>query len=138
LCTQGLAKLRGDKTIGVPAATVGSLREGAGGEVEASTNLKEYMEDMVLNGYTFVRTCYACPEQYDVYLGEEQVAYVRLRHGRLYACSPDVGGKTIYQAYPEGDGIFASEEECLFHLTQITKALAYEQKRLDMLIPYIK
>jgi plasmid stability protein len=28
-----------------------------------------------------VRTCFACPEQYDAFIGEEKVGYLRLRHG---------------------------------------------------------
>ena len=27
----------------------------------------------------FVKTCDACPEQYDVYQGDKKVAYIRLR-----------------------------------------------------------
>lgn len=36
---------------------------------------------MLIDGLVFVRTCYACPEQYDVVLQEtrEQMGYVRLR-----------------------------------------------------------
>lgn len=45
----------------------------------------------------FKQTCFMCPEQYDVYRGEEQVAYVRLRWGYLTVEVPDVGGKLIYE-----------------------------------------
>ena len=31
----------------------------------------------------FEQTCAAYPEQYDVWKGDEQVGYVRLRHGHL-------------------------------------------------------
>lgn len=31
--------------------------------------------------YDFVRTCIACPEQYDIYDGDELVAYFRYRWG---------------------------------------------------------
>ena len=42
--------------------------------------------------FTWVCTCTACPEQYDVYLNEgPAVAYVRLRYGRLSA-NPYVDG----------------------------------------------
>lgn len=45
---------------------------------------------MQLNGYNFVLTCLACPEQYDVYSQSGgRIAYVRLRHGVLTA---DIGG----------------------------------------------
>lgn len=95
-------------------------------------------DTLIIHGYIFVRTCFACPEQYDVYLGKQQVAYVRLRHGRVYASNPDVGGKVVYQAYPEGDGIFASDEERDYHLNQIVKALDYEQRQLDILKSYLE
>ena len=61
--------------------------------------------------YRFERTCYACPEQYDVFNErDEQVAYFRLRHGTFSVECPDVGGVTVYKAHPEGDGIFLDEE----------------------------
>lgn len=81
---------------------------------------------MKINGYEFELTCYACPEQYDVTKEEKQVAYVRLRWGRLRVNYPDVGGREIYSA-TIGDngyaGLFESEEQRDFHLTEITKAL---------------
>lgn len=44
----------------------------------------------------FEQTCGACPEQYDVFDDEgKQVAYVRLRWGRLRVDVPDCGGETI-------------------------------------------
>jgi len=90
-------------------------------------------DNIIIQGYIFVRTCFACPEQYDVYLGKQQVAYIRLRHGRIYASSPDVGGETIYLAFPKGDGIFASDEERDFHLEQVSKALDYEKRQQEFI-----
>ena len=63
-----------------------------------------------------VETCGACPEQYDAYVGDEQVAYLRLRHGYFYVSCPDVGGEIVFDAYPKGDGIFDSDEQD-FYLT---------------------
>lgn len=57
-----------------------------------------------------VRTCIACPEQYDAFIGDERVGYLRLRHGYFSVDYPSCGGETIYEAYPNGDGIFESEE----------------------------
>jgi len=59
-----------------------------------------------------VMTCGACPEQYDVFLGDSQVqvGYLRLRHGYFYAQCPDVGGEYVYEAEPEGGGIFEEHE----------------------------
>jgi hypothetical protein len=66
---------------------------------------------IMIHGYRLVRTCLACPEQYDVFddLGQ-QVAYFRLRHGRFRVNVPDHGGEEIYHANPKGDGIFLNEE----------------------------
>ncbi len=58
--------------------------------------------------FKLVQTCGACPEQYDVFRGDEQVAYLRLRHGTFRVeCPP---GNTIFTAEPEGDGMFACHE----------------------------
>jgi hypothetical protein len=65
---------------------------------------------MNILGYTLEKTCNACPEQYDVYLGDEQVGYLRLRHGWFYAAVPDAGGDIIFESEPRGDGIFDAEE----------------------------
>lgn len=57
-----------------------------------------------------VLTCYACPEQYDAFIGTEQVGYLRLRHGSFRVDYPDCGGETIYEGSPNGDGIFDDDE----------------------------
>ncbi len=66
---------------------------------------------IMIHGYRLMRTCLACPEQYDVFddLGQ-QVAYFRLRHGGFRVCVPDHGGEEIYHANPKGDGIFVDDE----------------------------
>ena len=53
-------------------------------------------------------TCSACPEQYDVFLDDKDVGYLRLRHGRFTVDCPF--GNTIRTAFPEGDGCFDSDE----------------------------
>lgn len=63
-----------------------------------------------INGYRLIKTCGACPEQYDVYKDGSMVGYLRLRHGYFYAAYPNVGGEIVYAANPRGDGIFESEE----------------------------
>ncbi len=63
--------------------------------------------------YTLTMTCGACPEQYDVTLGDEdgaQVGYLRLRHGEFTVDAPDVDGREIYCALPAGDGMFEDDE----------------------------
>ena len=65
---------------------------------------------MNLDGFDFLQTCNACPEQYDVSLNGKQMAYLRLRHGYFYAAVPDCGGEVVYEAHPKGDGIFEWKE----------------------------
>jgi hypothetical protein len=65
---------------------------------------------MNYEGFDFNQTCGACPEQYDVQLNGETMAYLRLRHGYFYAAVPDCGGEIIYSAHPEGDGMFECGE----------------------------
>lgn len=69
---------------------------------------------LIINGCTLVRTCYACPEQYDVFFGDFQIGYLRLRHGGFTAEYPDCGGITAYHAYPKGDGMFEDDERFWF------------------------
>lgn len=77
---------------------------------------------MNINGYELVRTCEACPEQYDVYKDRVQVGYLRLRHGYFRADCPDCGGETVYTASPKGDGVFYDDER-EFYLTEAISAI---------------
>lgn len=78
--------------------------------------------DQEIAGLTLVCTCGACPEQYDVFDGDKQVGYLRLRHGWFRADVPQCGGETIHEAYPRGDGIF-DDDERLAHLTEAVKKI---------------
>jgi hypothetical protein len=70
-----------------------------------------YKRQVLIHGYHLHQTCSACPEQYDVFDNkDQQVAYLRLRHGHFYASVPDHGGDVVYEADPEGDGIFEDHE----------------------------
>ncbi len=75
-----------------------------------------------------VQTCGGCPEQYDVFEGDELVGYLRLRHGYFYASVPDVGGDIVYEAYPKGDGMFDPDERD-GHLQKAMAAIAAAQLR---------
>ena len=55
-------------------------------------------------------TCFACPEQYDVYLDNKQVGYLRLMHRHFRCDYLECGGKRLFDTYTEGDGIFKEEE----------------------------
>ena len=74
---------------------------------------------------TLKRTCFACPEQYDAFIGDIQVGYLRLRHGYFRVDYPDCGGKTIYVASPKGDGMF-EEDELEYYLEEAKKAILKE------------
>ena len=62
------------------------------------------------NDIQLVMTCGACPEQYDAFLGEKLVGYLRLRHGIFRVDYPECGGETILSTYAEGDGMFEDNE----------------------------
>lgn len=62
-----------------------------------------------IDGYGLERTCFACPEQYDVWKDGRVVGYMRLRHGWFYTAF-DAGEEPIYEAEPESDGMFEAGE----------------------------
>lgn len=72
---------------------------------------------MNILGVELVQTCGACPEQYDAFIGDEKVGYLRLRHGYFSVEYPHCGGSLVYEAYPNGDGLFEDHER-KYHLTQ--------------------
>lgn len=78
---------------------------------------------ITIDDIALVQTCGACPEQYDAFVGDEQVAYLRLRHGYFYASVPDVGGETVYETYTIGDGIFEDDER-VEHLMKAKQEIA--------------
>lgn len=79
---------------------------------------------MLINNLDFRLTSGACPEQYDVFNGDKQVGYVRLRGGWLRCDIPDCGGDTIFEAYPNGaDGMFKSDEQRDYYLKKIAKKI---------------
>ena len=89
-------------------------------------------------GYHFVQTCSACPEQYDVFdENGNQVAYVRLRWGCLYAECPDVGGTEVYSAGIGNDaGCFRSESERKNHLRRIADRIEFYYMTNSVKCPY--
>lgn len=83
---------------------------------------RHWPEDVEIDGLRLVCTCGACPEQYDVFDGERQVGYLRLRHGYFRADCPDCGGETVHESYPRGDGIF-NDDERMAHLTAAVRKI---------------
>ena len=76
----------------------------------------------MFNSIDLIETCSACPEQYDAKLNGGTVGYLRLRHGKFTVECPDVGGTLVYQASPEGDGVFELEER-QYYLTKAKFAI---------------
>jgi hypothetical protein len=77
----------------------------------------------------FVKTCDACPEQYEAFDEKgKQVGYLRLRHGHFRVDYPQHAGETIYEANPQGDGIFDDEERDFF-LQQAYNAIVSKLSR---------
>lgn len=94
---------------------------------------KMHLRQVLIHGYYLKQTCSACPEQYDVYdQKDQQVAYLRLRHGSFYAAVPDHGGDVVYEANPNGDGIFEDGERVRY-LTEAILAVQeyYINRRWD-------
>lgn len=75
------------------------------------------LPDCSYYGLTLKNTCYACPEQYDVFYEGTLCGYMRLRHGwfrtEYYKTPEDCEnycGVVVYECYPKGDGIFMNDE----------------------------
>jgi hypothetical protein len=67
-------------------------------------------------------TCHSCPEQYDVMMGKVVVGYLRLRHGHFTARYPDAGGRIVYEAHTDGDGMFTGDER-MTHIVPAVSAI---------------
>ena len=73
-----------------------------------------------------IKTCERCPEQYDVLLNGENVAYIRLRFGYLMAvmgeCDSD---NVVYEKEFENEwkGEFETEVERKKYLSEILEVL---------------
>lgn len=86
-----------------------------------------------IDGYSciFNQTCGACPEQYDVYIVENdqvmQLGYLRLRHGRFRADYGYCGGKTVFEAEPHGDAIFEYGERETYLCKAAKELVAYHK-----------
>ena len=76
-----------------------------------------------LSEIKLVKTCSACPEQYDAFYEDHQVGYLRVRHGKFRVDFGFCGGDTIYYTDDiEGDGCFEYEER-EFYLEEAKKAI---------------
>ena len=78
-------------------------------------------------GFDFVCTCFACPEQYDIYFNDQYVAYLRKRNGYLTA-HPVIDGKiqwnNVFYHEESGDpydGVIENREEVFKNITRELK-----------------
>jgi len=55
------------------------------------------VKDIIIKGYKFVETCSMCPEQYEVFKDDKQVAYIRVRWSYANCEVPDCGGTVIHE-----------------------------------------
>lgn len=101
----------------------------AGDGTGKSKFLEMWKKPVMLHGYRLELTCGACPEQYDVYAGDELVAYFRLRHGHFRVDVPDCGGETIYTASPKGDGVFYEDERVMYLTSAVLAVQEYYLNR---------
>lgn len=77
--------------------------------------------------YNWVKTCDACPEQYDVFDKEgKQIAYVRARHGIVRADCPDVLENEVFrEEFSDNvwDGCFEDDEHRAKYFYRIEEAI---------------
>ena len=82
--------------------------------------------------FILIMTSLACPEQYDVFLDEKQVGYLRMRHRHFYCDFEECGGKRLLDAYLAGDwGRFQTERQRDMMLRQALTAIAKELGRKE-------
>lgn len=83
-------------------------------------------EETRIGEYLFVLTCSACPEQYEVFRGDRQVAYLRLRGGAFTVEAPDVGGDLLLLHEFDDDlkGQFDDQDERMKFLGAAAEAIA--------------
>ena len=73
--------------------------------------------------FVLVETCYACPEQYDVYLYNKQVGYMRLRHHMFRCDFRRCGESELYCVNVKSDGRF-DDDEREFYIEEALKEIA--------------
>lgn len=108
----------------VEAIVSNPFREIARAILESGGNTS-WPTSQTIDGLELRCTCPSHPEQYDVFDGKTQVAYFRLRHGEFRVDVPECGGETIYEASPNGDGLFDADERQQY----LTEAVAAVKAR---------
>lgn len=111
---------------------------------EAKNQTWESVESRVIDGLHLKCTCSFCPEQYDVFDGGKQVAYMRLRHGEFRVDFPDIVGVAIFLGNPFGDGQFESDEREAYLTAAIAEVRrwmamsAEERKQAEALYGFVR
>ena len=85
-------------------------------------DIPKVAQTVQIDGIRLVCTCTTTPEQYDAFIGEQRIGYLRLRHGAFTVDWPDVGGELVYEAAPNGNGNF-DDDEREHYLTEAVRAL---------------
>ena len=95
-------------------------------QIEINEWGEEQLLDIKIQGLQFVQTCFACPEQYDVFQGDERVGYIKLRWGRLRVDFPP-SGDTIYEKRYDDNmqGDFDTHEQRIEQLNVIAHLILY-------------
>ena len=81
----------------------------------------------------FVTTCPSVPEQYDCFIGDAKVGYVRLRCGEMTVHCPDVDGELVFEAQPDGMDYFEpyERENWLSEATDAIRAWHLRNKKAN-------
>jgi len=86
--------------------------------------------------YRCVMSCPVCPEQWDVFIDEHTVGYLRLRHGYFQARFPDYLGECVYETSKIfGDGTFYNRQERMREMKRAIKFIHREVKKKERYVP---
>jgi hypothetical protein len=85
---------------------------------------------MQINGCKLINTSLAYPEQYDVFLNNQKIGYLRLRGNQFIAIYPNIDGKTVYSVKVCGEGCLQPHESTK-QLTLAINALLNAHKEQD-------
>jgi hypothetical protein len=58
-----------------------------------------------------IQTCGAYHEQYDAFIHDRKVGYLRLRHGHFTVHCSNTSSITVFEAYTKDGGLFKDDDE---------------------------
>lgn len=101
------------------ASEAAAYLQGKAYDIAAESNIEDIFDAPL--DIELVNTCRAVPEQYDVFMDNLKIGYLRLRHGRFSANFLSHLGKEVYSTTEiRGVGSFYDQEE---RVTEIRRAL---------------